>query len=266
MNELQPTNNQQVAMLETAFNTEQRKAKLFANSSIVPKDYQSSQVGEQKAIANCFVAMNMAQRMKADPFMIMQNLYIVNGRPSFSSSFLIATINACGRFEPLHWSKIEKRGEAVLSNGTTIPNYSCFAYTRAKGSDIDLIGTTIDMQMAVNEGWYGKTASKWQTMPEQMLKYRASAFWVRQYCPEIAMGLLTNDELIDIDNKASVEDTEAYVVEENNEEEILQEIAECKTIEDLTNVNSRHTNILANARLNQAIEDKAKEIKSGVKN
>jgi hypothetical protein len=35
-------------------------------------------------------------------------------------------------------------------------------------------------------------------MPNQMLRYRAAAFWQRVYCPEISMGLLTAEEADDI--------------------------------------------------------------------
>ena len=62
----------------------QTQAKLLANSSLVTKEYQNN-------LANCVIALNMANRMNADPLMVMQNLYIVHGKPSWSSQFLIST-------------------------------------------------------------------------------------------------------------------------------------------------------------------------------
>lgn len=50
------------------------------------------------------------------------------------------------------------------------------------------------MEMAVKEGWYGKNGSKWQTMPEQMLRYRAASFFGRVYAPELLMGLRSAEE------------------------------------------------------------------------
>jgi hypothetical protein len=55
------------------------------------------------------------------------------------------------------------------------------------------------MQMAESEGWTKKNGSKWRTMPNQMLRYRAAAFWQRVYCPEISMGLMTAEEAEDIE-------------------------------------------------------------------
>jgi hypothetical protein len=54
------------------------------------------------------------------------------------------------------------------------------------------------MKMAKDEGWYGKNGSKWQTMPELMMKYRASAFFMRTECASLAMGFLTAEENEDI--------------------------------------------------------------------
>ena len=47
------------------------------------------------------------------------------------------------------------------------------------------------------DGWHGKDGSKWKTMPEVMLKYRAAAFFARTECPEALMGVQTTDEIID---------------------------------------------------------------------
>ena len=53
------------------------------------------------------------------------------------------------------------------------------------------------MEMAEKEGWTKKAGSKWLTMPDQMLIYRAAALWSRAYAPEISMGFLTKEEAED---------------------------------------------------------------------
>ena len=50
------------------------------------------------------------------------------------------------------------------------------------------------MELAVKEGWYGKNGSKWQTMPEVMLRYRAAAFFGRVYAPDLLMGFQSQEE------------------------------------------------------------------------
>lgn len=169
-----------------AFETLQRKGVMYAQSDIVPDTYRNKP-------GNAIIALEMAQRMNALPLMIMQNLYIVHGQPAFSSKFLIACINSSRRFSPLRY---EFKGQ----EGT--PEYGCRVYAYEAGDKEKkepLYGDWITLQMAEAEGWTKKNGSKWKSMPNQMLRYRAAAFWQRVYCPEISMGLMTAEEAEDIE-------------------------------------------------------------------
>lgn len=156
-------------------------AKDLAASTIVPKSYQNNP-------ANCLVALNMAMRIGADPLMVMQNLYIVHGSPGWSSKFLIATLNQCGRFTALRYEFKGQEGQ---------DDWGCRAYAVEKATDETLYGAWITIKMAKGEGWYSKDGSKWKTMPQQMLMYRSAAFFQRAYAPEISMGLHSVEEVRD---------------------------------------------------------------------
>jgi hypothetical protein len=158
------------------FEHAQRIAKLLSSSDLVPNQYKGN-------IANTMVALEMAHRMNASPLMVMQNLHIIHGRPSWGSSFIIASLNSCGRFGTLRFESTPT---------------SCKAVTMDKQSGAILEGPTVTMEMAKLEGWLDKPGSKWKTMPELMLKYRAAAFFGRLYAPEIMMGLYSADEIQDI--------------------------------------------------------------------
>lgn len=157
-------------------------AKALAESTIVPAIYQ-------KNPSNCLIAIEMAQRMGASAMMVMQNLYPIQGRPSWSSQFLIARINNSHKFDmELQYEETkDKDGKP----------FSCTAWTTKDGRRVD--GMTVDMQMAKDEGWIAKNGSKWKTMPQLMLRYRAASFFSRLNCPEIAMGLYTKEEAEDND-------------------------------------------------------------------
>ncbi|MEG2268721.1 MAG: recombinase RecT, partial [Acinetobacter sp.] len=76
-------------------------------------------------------------------------------------------------------------------------------YKCCKAYGIPLVESSkISMEMAVKEGWYTKNGSKWKTMPEQMLRYRAASFFGRVYAPELLMGLRSveeeQDRIIDV--------------------------------------------------------------------
>lgn len=155
----------------------QRIGKAFASSTLVPAQYQGN-------LANCIVALEMANRMGASPLLVMQNLYLVHGNPGWSSKFLIACFNQCGRFSSLRYQWAEDRKAC-----------RAWAVEKATGERID--GPEVTMAMAAAEGWSTKAGSKWKTMPELMLMYRSAAFLIRTYAPGISMGLRTDDEIID---------------------------------------------------------------------
>ena len=134
-------------------------------------------------VANTLVALEMANRMGASPLMVMQNLHIIHGRPSWGSSFIIASLNSCGRFSTLRFVGDSNKCKAVATD-------------KATGEVLE--GPTVSLEMAKAEGWLTKTGSKWITMPELMLKYRAAAFFGRLYAPEVLMGMQTSEEIVDI--------------------------------------------------------------------
>lgn len=164
-----------------AFEQGQRVAKMLAQTTMIPKDYQGN-------VANCLVALEMANRIGVSPLMVMQNLHIIHGRPSWSATYLIACINTSGKFSPLRFV-VTGEGDAK----------SCYAVAKDLASGEMLEGPAVSIAMAKKEGWYGKTGSKWQTMEDLMLRYRAAAFFSRLYAPEVAMGLHTTDEVQDIE-------------------------------------------------------------------
>lgn len=188
------------------FELMQRQAKLLAHSTLVPKEYQNN-------LSNCVIALNMANRMNADPLMVMQNLYIVHGRPGWSSQFLISTFNASGRFSALRYEWVGKEGT---------DSWGCKAWAVEKSTGERLEGSTVTIAIAKKEGWYSRNGSKWQTMPAQMLMYRSAAWFIRAYAPEIAMGMHTTDEIMDtIELTETAEGTFEYEVSQNaNTEEL----------------------------------------------
>lgn len=175
------------------FDQLQRAAKLLAASTLVPKEYQGN-------LPNCVIALNMANRIGADPLLVMQNLYLVHGRPGWSSQFLIATFNQCGRFSAMRFEFKGAEGR---------DDWSCRAWATEKSTGERIEGAWISIAMAKAEGWTTKTGSKWKTMPQQMLQYRAASFLVRAYAPELSMGLQTQDELQDIGELRAVTVTQA---------------------------------------------------------
>ena len=182
-------------------------AKALSESTIVPQTYQ-------KNPSNCLIAIEQAQRMNISPLMVMQNLYPIQGKPSWSSKFLIASINASRKFDmELQYDETkDKDGKP----------YSCVAWTMKNGRRIE--GMEVNMQMAKDEGWLGKNGSKWKTMPQLMLRYRAASFFSSLNCPELTMGIYTKEEIEDNDfNEYPMEDLQAQVQKDISENANSQE-------------------------------------------
>lgn len=191
-----------------AFELTQRVSKAFAASDLVPTQYKGN-------MANCMIALNLAQRLGADPLMVMQNLVIVHGRPTWSAQFLIATANMCGRFSALRFEFFGERGSDT---------WGCRAWAVEKSTSEKLVGADITIAIAKQEGWYAKNGSKWKSIPQQMLMYRAGSWWVRAYAPELSMGLMTADEVIDMGTLAEQEDG-TYTVTSDSLRNVADQVA-----------------------------------------
>lgn len=175
--EIAPVENVQAFSSMSGFEVAQRMAKALAESDLVPVIYRGK-------LANCLVALEVSQRCKASVLMVMQNLYVIQGKPSWSSQYIIAALNSCGKFSPLRFRM----------DGPD----KCTAYAIETKTGEVLEGPSVTIAMAKAEGWYEKSGSKWKTMPELMLRYRAAAFFGRLYAPEVLMGFSTREEQDDI--------------------------------------------------------------------
>lgn len=171
-------------------------AKFYAASDFVPATFKGKP-------ENCTIAIDMATRMGMNPIMVMQQMYIVNGKPSISTQLVIAMINNCGEFEPLKFESNGKGGDDFGMRAWTV---------RKKDPDTRLEGTWITMKMVKASKW----GAKWQEIPEQMFKYRAAMFWARLNAPEITMGFYSRDEV----------EEPGFVAEVGNEATTTKSVAE----------------------------------------
>ena len=164
------------------FNQLLRAAQMLSQTSIIPQSYQNKP-------QDCFVAIEMANRMGVSPMVVMQNMYVVKGKPSWAGQACTMLINSCGKFKDVKHIYTGEKGK---------PNRGCYvtATRISDGSQVD--GVEVTMQMAQSEGWTSN--SKWRNLPELMLAYRASAFFARVYCPEAMMGVQTAEEVYDADS------------------------------------------------------------------
>lgn len=156
-------------------------AQTLCKAKIIPEAYQGK-------VEDTAIAIDMANRMGVSPMMVMQNLYVVKGKPSWSGQSCISFIRS--KYSDAKTVYVSEQGKDT---------WGCYVTAKDKDGET-LKGATVTIAMAKAEGWYGKSGSKWQTMPELMLAYRAAAFFARVHCPEILMGCQVQGEAEDISN------------------------------------------------------------------
>ena len=153
-------------------------AETLSKSTIVPVEYQNRP-------ENVLLALDMSNRMGISPLVIMQQMYIVRGKPSFSGQFIAQIVQNSPRFEDVELVYVGEKGT---------DSYGAYVRAIDKKTGNELRGTTITIGMAKAEKW----GNKWGTMPTQMLGYRAYSYFGRLYAPAELMGMYANDELEDI--------------------------------------------------------------------
>lgn len=164
-----------------ALNDYYTMAQVLAKSTMVPQSYQGN-------VSNCVIALEQAARMNCSPLMVMQQLYVVKGKPSWSGQACSMIVNGCGLFEKVKLNYVGEKGK---------DSWGAYVSAIRKEDGEEVVGATVDMAMAKAEGWTSNT--KWKSMTEQMLGYRAYAFFARLHCPNALSGFHVEGEVDDIE-------------------------------------------------------------------
>ena len=184
---LQPVQNQKPAVVEKTednplemYRGQFKIAQQYAKSDLVPPTFKEKP-------ANVMIAMGLSEKIGIDLFTIMQNLTIVKGKIGWTGSFCKTLIERTGKYTDIEYIYVGEKGK---------DNFGCYLQAVEKATGKVIKGTTIDVAMVKAEHW--NTNSKWNTMTEQMLGYRAASFFARLHCPEALSGIYTSEENEDI--------------------------------------------------------------------
>ena len=191
-NEIAVTENTAVAeqkpgqldyMSGDALNKAYKNAAVLAKSELLPDTYKGRP-------ENILIAMDLASRSGFSLMQVMQNLYIVRGRPAWSGSFCMSAIKACGKYTQVKY--------VMIGENPNDRNFGVYVQAVDKSTGETVKGVTVDWNMVKAYGWDSKSGSQWKTAPELMFKYRAAAFFARTECPEVLQGVRDEYEQRDI--------------------------------------------------------------------
>lgn len=188
------------------YNNALKMAEGLAKSDLIPDNYKGKP-------ESCLIAIDVARQIGSrSPLFVMQNLFIVKGKPSWSGQYCDAIVRA--NFKKV---KVDLSGEGD-ERGCKVTAYD--------ENDNFCEGTRITIRMAKQEGWFNKTGSKWQTMPDLLLQYRAFAFFARIHCPDKLLGIHDEFENVDI---SKIEQKADNPFEEVIDAEVVQEPEQTET-------------------------------------
>lgn len=159
-----------------AFNDLFKKAQYLAKSDLVPDNYKNKP-------ANCMIALDTANKLGVSPYFVMEQLTIVRGRRSWSGQACGSIINHYPKFKDVELVYVGKEGE---------DSWGAYVTAVRKDNGKTVKGTTVTIKMAKAEGWTSNP--KWISMPEQMLAYRAYAFFARVHCADALNGFMVEGE------------------------------------------------------------------------
>jgi hypothetical protein len=180
-------------------------ASRLAESDLLPRLYRNRP-------ENVLLALDIAARLKVSFVQVVQNLVVTEGRPAWLAPFLIGAVNTCGRFTGLRFEveTLGKKKVATVMYDSTREGYTprketveiedkrvrAFTFDVKTGDRVN--GTWVSLEMAHTAGWYNRPGTQWPLMEEQMLAYRAGAFFQRLHAPELSVGFLTSEEVGDV--------------------------------------------------------------------
>ena len=170
------TTSQRTSLAPTNLTEAMRFADMLAGSSMVPKDYQGKP-------ANCLVAIQWGQEIGLGPLQALQNLAVINGRPSLWGDAALALVQA-------HPAYVEHE-EGVRGEGDALLGYCRITRQGSKPHE-----ATFSVADAKKAGLWGK-AGPWQQYPQRMLQLRARGFALRDKFADALRGVITAEEAQD---------------------------------------------------------------------
>lgn len=183
----------------------QRIARLMALSSVTPKHLLGDSIEQTQA--NCFRVVNQAMRWGMDPFAVVDETYVVNGRLGYQGKLVAAVINTrtAYRLKPVYSTQTGKAFAAVIIGASgpiegpdmellrgAAESDEAFRKALPKLHEKDILAIRISVEQAAT------TNKMWTSDPEQKLFYSGATKWARRYFPEVLLGVLSEDE-VDVD-------------------------------------------------------------------
>jgi len=177
MNALVPVSTQSRSLAPSNFQEAMRFADMLSSSTMVPKDFQGKP-------ANILVAVQWGAEVGLGPLQALQNIAVINGRPSIWGDAALALVQGHPAYES-HQESVRGEGDAMAG----------VCRVKRRGSEWhEAVFTVEDAKKA---GLWGKSGP-WQQYPKRMLQLRARGFAIRDKFADALRGVITAEEAMDM--------------------------------------------------------------------
>jgi hypothetical protein len=155
---------------------------MLANSSMVPRAYQ----GKPQDILVC---VQWGMEMGLAPMQALQNIAVINGKPSVYGDAAMALVQASPVCEDVE--------EFFEGEGTPNPVAVCIAKRKGRKP----VTAKFSVEDAKRAGLWGKQGP-WTAYPKRMMQMRARGFALRDAFPDVLKGMITAEEAQDYPEEA----------------------------------------------------------------
>lgn len=164
-----------------------RVAQYVSRSGLAPKGVETPEA--------VFVAMEMGLELGLPLMASLQNIAVVNGRPTLWGDSQLAVVRSTGELEEFaEWYEVAgkrvPRNPSAFDDGTT-------AVCRVKRRGMEAAEAAFSVADAKRAGLWGKTGP-WSQYPARMMRFRARSFALRDQFGDALRGLLSTEEAADI--------------------------------------------------------------------
>lgn len=151
---------------------------MLSRSQMVPKNYQNKP-------EDVLVAVQWGYEIGLAPLQALQNISVINGKPSVYGDAAMALVQASPVCEDVQ--------ETIEGDGTSNPVAICKVKRRGRSEVI----SKYSVEDAKRAGLWGKQGP-WTQYPKRMLQMRARGFALRDAFPDVLKGLITAEEAQDM--------------------------------------------------------------------
>jgi len=185
-------NNLRTNLIPTDVDQALRISEMFAKSDLVPDNYKNKP-------ANIFLAVSAGASLGLAPFQAMQNIAVINGKPSIFGDALLAMVR--------HDKRCLSVKESIVGEGMN-KTATCIVSRLAPNGETEVISSSFCLGDAQKAGLLNK--KPWQQYPDRMLQMRARGFALRDAFADVIGGLITSEEAQDYPvPKGGVQDQES---------------------------------------------------------